>query len=211
MGVLRLCSHGLRSASDRDRLSGHRGADRAPARCHAALAEACACLAVRSLFTPRPSAFRVRSARRSRARPASQLASLRGEGGDVTGSIARNPLGQVIRPPQPHEFPTVDRTAKGDRLSSKGDRLSIKRPEAEITVAPQVVQPEDEGDNAGMPANAPATPVANEPVENLNIKPVTAGVAAPLDPELEAALKSEPLPQYHASQAVDRKGAGRHG
>ena len=85
--------------------------------------------------------------------PVALLASLRGEGGDVTGSIARNPLGQVIRPPQPHEFPIVDRTAKGDRLSSKGDRLSIKRPEAEITVAPQAVQPEDEGAaNPAMPA-----------------------------------------------------------
>jgi spore germination cell wall hydrolase CwlJ-like protein len=138
--------------------------------------------------------------------PAVQLARLRGETDDVTGSIARNPLGQVIRPPQPHEFPIVDRTAKGDRLSSKGDRLSIKRPEAEITVAPQAVQPDEEGAaNPAAPANAP---VANEPVENLNIKPVTAGVTAPLDPELEAALMSAPLPQYRASQDAGAKAPG---
>jgi spore germination cell wall hydrolase CwlJ-like protein len=135
--------------------------------------------------------------------PAALLASLRGEGGDVTGSIARNPLGQVIRPPQPHEFPMVDRSAKGDRLSSKGDRLPLKRPEADVTVAPQVAQPEDEG-AAIAPANAPAADegAASKPVENLNTKPVTAGVTAPLDPELEAALKSAPLPQYRASQAA---------
>src|SRR5262249_31928621 len=48
--------------------------------------------------------------------PGLQLASLRDQGGDITGSVARNPVGQVIRPPQPHEFPIVDRTAKGDRL-----------------------------------------------------------------------------------------------
>jgi spore germination cell wall hydrolase CwlJ-like protein len=130
-----------------------------------------------------------------------QLASLRGEGGDVTGSIARNPLGQVIRQPQPHEFPIVDRSAKGDRLSSKGDRLPIRRPEAEITVAPPAVLPEDEG--AATPA-VPA-PVASEPADNLNIKPVTAGITAPLDPELEAALKSAPLPQYRASHAAGAK------
>ena len=36
----------------------------------------------------------------------------------------------------------------------------------------------------------------------LNIKSETASVAAPLDPELEAALKSAPLPQYHASPSA---------
>jgi spore germination cell wall hydrolase CwlJ-like protein len=137
--------------------------------------------------------------------PGVQLASLRGEGGDVTGSISRNPLGQVIRPPQPHEFPLVDRTAKGDRLSSKGDRLQTKplettpletKPlEAVVAVIPQQVLPEDEA--VAIPA-APAT----EPIEDMNIKPATASSSVPLDPELEAALKSAPLPQYHASQNI---------
>ena len=135
--------------------------------------------------------------------PGPQLANLRGEAGDVTGSISRDPVGQVIRPPRPHEFPIVDRSAKGDRLSSKGDRLPIKRPE-EVIAAPQIVRPADEG--AATPAVPAATePAQSEPVDNLNIKPVTAGVTAPLDPELEAALKSAPLPQYQASQAAGAK------
>jgi spore germination cell wall hydrolase CwlJ-like protein len=135
--------------------------------------------------------------------PGPQLANLRGEAGDVTGSIGRDPVGQVIRPPRPHEFPIVDRSAKGDRLSSKGDRLPIKRPD-EVTAAPPIVRPADEG--AAAPAvPAASEPAQSEPVDNLNIKPVTAGVTAPLDPELEAALKSAPLPQYHASQATGAK------
>lgn len=137
--------------------------------------------------------------------PGVQLASLRGGGGDTTGSIARNPLGQVIRPPQPHEFPMVDRTAKGDRLSLKGDRLTIRRPEADAAAAPQIVFPEDEG--AADPAAPPAAnePVATEPIDSLNSKPVIAGAASPLDPELEAALQSAPLPQYRAAKGTDSK------
>jgi spore germination cell wall hydrolase CwlJ-like protein len=137
-----------------------------------------------------------------------QLASLRDQGGDVTGSIARNPLGQVIRKPQPHEFPLVDRSAKGDRLSSKGDRLVAKRPETAIA-APETILPEDEGAaNPLAPASAPAAAEPVGPVDDLNIRPVTAGNAAPLDPELEAALKSAPLPQYQASRAGDAKERG---
>jgi hypothetical protein len=127
-----------------------------------------------------------------------QLAGLRSDTGDVTGSISRNPLGQVIRPAQPHEFPTVDRSAKGDRLSSKGDRLQIRRPD-EDAAAPAAL-PEDEA-GAAMPAN--------EPAQNLNIKTETASVASPLDPELEAALKSAPLPQYHAPQPANATEAER--
>jgi len=74
--------------------------------------------------------------------PGAQLAARRGDAPDVTGSIARNPLGEVIRPPQPHEFPTVDRTAKGDRLSSKGNRLQVRRPDEETAAQPAL--PEDE-------------------------------------------------------------------
>jgi spore germination cell wall hydrolase CwlJ-like protein len=128
--------------------------------------------------------------------PGVQLASLRGDATDVTGSIARNPLGNVIRPPQPHEFPIVDRSAKSDRLSSKGDRLHVKPAAAEVSNAPQQVLPEDE---ASAPLIAPA---ASEPVENLNVKTETASVSVPLDPELEAALKAAPLPQYHAVKGI---------
>jgi spore germination cell wall hydrolase CwlJ-like protein len=129
--------------------------------------------------------------------PGVQLAGLSSDSGDVTGSISRNPLGQVIWPPQPHEFPTVDRSAKGDRLSSKGDRLQVKRPDEDI--ATPATLPEDEA-GAALPA---------EPVQNQNIKAETASIASPLDPELEAALKSAPLPQYHASQPADAAEAER--
>ena len=127
--------------------------------------------------------------------PGVQLASLRGEAGDVTGSISRNPLGNVIRPPQPQDFPAVDRTAKGDRLSSKGDRLPTKSREIDNAATPQQTLPEDEA------AANPAAPV-NEPVENPDMRPGTVSASAPLDPELEVALKSAPLPQYHASNDI---------
>lgn len=132
-----------------------------------------------------------------------RLTSLRSGDGDITGSIARDPLGQVIRPPQPHEFPTVDRRAKGDRLSSKGNRLPATRPEADIVVIPQSVPPEDEA--AAVPTAPASEPGANKPAEDLNIRPETASAAAPLDPELEAALKSAPLPQYHDTEGADAR------
>lgn len=131
-------------------------------------------------------------------RPPVRLASLRSGGGDTTGSIARDPLGQVIRPAQPHEFPIVDRTAKGDRLSSKGDRLTNKPPQAD---ARQQVP-----DEAALDPAAPVhDPGGNGPVEDLNVELETAGTAAPLDAELEAALKSAPLPQYEVSQDGDAR------
>lgn len=128
--------------------------------------------------------------------PGIQLASLKGDtASDITGAIARNPLGQVIRPPQPSDFPTVDRTAKGDRLSSKGDRLQPGALDAE-TQAP--VAPAAPHEDAPAVEAIPTVAPASEPVA----KPaITANGAAPLDPELEAALKAEPLPQYHTTNA----------
>src|SRR5262245_19932957 len=145
-----------------------------------------------------------------------QSASLRGEAAqDVTGSVARNPLGQVNRPPQPHEFPIVDRTRKGDRLSSKGDRLSSKgdrltrRVDAE-SAAVQQVPSEEEATNLAMPESAPAAsePVMNEPAQDTIRRDATA--FAPLDPELEAALKAAPLPQYHVSRAPAADAEAEH-
>lgn len=138
--------------------------------------------------------------------PRLRLASLTGRIGDITGSIARNPLGQVIRPPQPYEFPVVDRTAKGDRLVVKGDRLPAWRPETGIAIIPPDVTPGDELAEPPSPSEAPA---ANEPADDLNIQPASAGAPAPLDPELEAALKSEPLPQYFASQGTEATAPAR--
>lgn len=134
-----------------------------------------------------------------------RLASLRSGGSDITGSIAHNPLGQVSRPPQPHEFPVVDRTAKGDRLLPKGDRLPVRLPD------PDVPQQASENKIVLDPVAPASEPVANDQVEDLNIKPETANAADPLDPELEAALKSEPLPQYDAMQGSDAASASEEG
>jgi spore germination cell wall hydrolase CwlJ-like protein len=133
--------------------------------------------------------------------PSLQLASLKSEGGDITGAIAANPLGQVIRPPQPYDFPTVDRTAKGDRLSSKGDRLQPGALDADTAAIP--LDRSEPADEAVTPAAVAPT---DKPAEPLDAKAVVAGGAMPLDPELEAALKSEPLPQYHTAKvpAVSR-------
>src|SRR4051812_37995692 len=46
------------------------------------------------------------------------LASLDGVGGDITGSVTRNPLVQApLHRYLASDFPTVDRTLKGDRLA----------------------------------------------------------------------------------------------
>lgn len=56
---------------------------------------------------------------------------------------------------------------------------------------------------------APASElVANQPVEDLNIEPETGNTADPLDPELEAALKSEPLPHYEATKFAPASNEG---
>lgn len=123
--------------------------------------------------------------------PSLHLASLRGEA-DVTGSIARDPLGQVLRPPQASDFPTVDRTNKGDRLSVKGDRLQVPPVSAPPSESAHAILPEDE---------AGAAPV----LENVSLPdeiPLETASVGPLDPELEAALKSTPLPQYPASKGI---------
>src|ERR1700761_1070987 len=46
-----------------------------------------------------------------------QLARLDSQGGDITGSISRNPVLQAPPRYQPSDFPKVDRTLKGDRLA----------------------------------------------------------------------------------------------
>ena len=81
-------------------------------------------------------------------------------------------------------------------LSSKGDRLQIRRPEDDVASFRRRCR----RTRPALLCRLPPQPVANEPAQDLNIKPETASVAAPLDPELEAALKSAPLPQYHASK-----------
>jgi spore germination cell wall hydrolase CwlJ-like protein len=114
-----------------------------------------------------------------------RLASLDTQGLDVTGSLTRNPVLQTPSRYQASDFPRVDRTRKGDRLA----------------VLP------------GAPAE-PGTPSerapANENPPNSNASAFGAKTAvrptidrAPLDPELQAALKAPPLAQYDVSMSLE--------
>lgn len=71
-------------------------------------------------------------------------------------------------------FPAVDRTLKGDRLPAAEEAPSVEQ--------------------AAEPAPAPALQPPNG-----KTKAASAPVDAPLDPELEAALQSDPLPQYEGT------------
>jgi hypothetical protein len=105
-----------------------------------------------------------------------RLASLDDRGIDITGSVTRN---QVVVPP-PHyraaDFPRVDRTLKGDRL---------------VVALP-------------TPAET-APPTAAEDPSTSNASVMGAKTAAmmpppaPLDPELQEALRAPPLAHYDAS------------
>ncbi len=108
-----------------------------------------------------------------------RLASLDNQGIDITGSVTRNPI--VRAPPryQASDFPTVDRTLKGDRL---------------VVVPPETVVPA----GAAPPSQDPAT--SNASVMGAKTAAASPSTGpAPLDPELAEALSAPPLPQYDAS------------
>ncbi len=116
-----------------------------------------------------------------------RLASLQSQGIDVTGSIGGNPLGQVLRPLQKSDFPKVIR-------SSKGDRLPIRSPEsASVEVAPKTTAPEKPHDRLNDNASVAGSKTTDA---------VTPAIHAPLDAELEAALKEPRLPQYDAAGSL---------
>ena len=135
--------------------------------------------------------------------PAIRLASINGASPeDITGSIRRNPLSQVIRRPKPEDFPTVNRTGKGDRLSARPPVAA--HPDAEQNSIPA---DSAAGGNDGAP-NADTTSVpAKSDVQPQNAPTPTAktdAAAAPLDPELAEALKAAPLPQYDVSLSLEQ-------
>lgn len=106
--------------------------------------------------------------------PGLQLASLSpSREVEVTGSIARDSVPDLRR----IAFPAVNREHKGDRLP-----LPVPQPDDKQTteaVPPEAVDQVAAGDDNRLVAQSQ--------------------LASPLDPELEAALKSEPLPHYEAS------------
>jgi hypothetical protein len=112
-----------------------------------------------------------------------RLASLDNQGIDITGSVTRNPI--VAPPPryQAADFPKVDRTSKGDRL---------------------VVAPPLPAETAIPAGSAPA--IQDPSTSNASVagaKTAEAAPRAPLDPELQAALRAPPLPQYDVSMSLE--------
>jgi hypothetical protein len=105
------------------------------------------------------------------------------QGLDVTGSISANPLGQLQRPLQKSDFPKVMRSAKGDRLP-------VHAPEIAVPETPPQAAQDQPNSNASVRGakTADATPVVD--------------ANAPLDAELEAALKAPRLPQYEAAVSL---------
>jgi spore germination cell wall hydrolase CwlJ-like protein len=112
-----------------------------------------------------------------------QLASLRDQGIDITGSVTRNPLLQQPPRYQASDFPTVNRALKGDRLASP-------RPE---TTAPAEAVPGNED-----PSTSNASVMGAK----------TAAVPAPLDPELAEALNAPPLQQYDVPMSAETQSGG---
>jgi spore germination cell wall hydrolase CwlJ-like protein len=114
-----------------------------------------------------------------------RLASLDTEGVDITGSVTRNQLTQPAPRYQASDFPTVNRTLKGDRLV------------APPAPAPQAAEPS----NKGPGLEDPSTSNASVP----HAKTVAAPPAsrAPLDPELQAAMSAPPLQQYDVSLSLE--------
>jgi spore germination cell wall hydrolase CwlJ-like protein len=116
---------------------------------------------------------------------------------DITGSIPKNPI--LVAPPryQAADFPKVDRTLKGDRLTVHPQAQGKGLPASEDK-EPQLEDPS--ASNASVPnmktATAPsdAAPAAAAPA---------ASVRAPLDPELQAAMSAPPLKQYDVSLSLE--------
>lgn len=115
-----------------------------------------------------------------------RLASLDNQGIDITGSVTRNPI--VAPPPRYHaaDFPRVDRMLKGDRLV-------VAQPSSAETVIPAGSAPAIEDPSTSNASVAGAKTAAAAPLAQ----------RAPLDPELQAALRAPPLPQFDVSMSLE--------
>jgi hypothetical protein len=107
--------------------------------------------------------------------PALFLASLSDSDASVAGAVTRNPIASPPPRYQASDFPKVDRTLKGDRL---------------VVTKPASAAPAN-----AVPANEdPAT--SNASVRGMKTADQVPAESAPLDPELQEALRAPPLPQY---------------
>jgi len=109
--------------------------------------------------------------------PAVLLARLDNAGVDITGTVTRNPIAAPAPRYQASDFPKVDRTMKGDRLV-------VGSPDPSAPAAPANAAPSNE-DPATSNSSVKGMKTATAPAES-----------APLDPELQEALRAPPLPQY---------------
>jgi hypothetical protein len=113
-----------------------------------------------------------------------RFASLDNQGADVTGSVTRNPLAQTPPRYQASDFPTVDRTLKGDRL---------------VVVRPEIAPPA----NAAPSNEDPST--SNSSVMGAKTASLPLADHAPLDPEIAEALSAPPLAQYDVASSSDAR------
>src|SRR3954470_22003236 len=125
-----------------------------------------------------------------------RLASLEGRDLDITGSTPRNPALQVPPRYQASDFPTVDRTLKGDRLGVRPPAPSASPAESAEPIQPVPADP--------APVTSPRPDNSNSSV--FGVKTAEAPSQAPaqdhaaLDPELQEALSAPPLAQYDAAK-----------
>lgn len=120
-----------------------------------------------------------------------RLASL--DGRDVTGAINRNPALQAPPRYQASDFPSVDRSLKGDRLTIVAP---TQVPETTAPAAEPAKEDPATSNSSVFGAKSAALPQVMSPES-----------AAALDPELQEALRAPPLSQY--SNPPQASGAAR--
>ena len=126
-----------------------------------------------------------------------RLASL--ENSDITGSLPRH---SVIQPPryQAADFPTVDRTLKGDRLVTAPPPQATAPTEA---ATPTDTTPADHAPALEDPSTSNALVRGAKTADAVPSSAATSGGHPALDPELQAALREPPLPQYDVSMSLE--------
>jgi spore germination cell wall hydrolase CwlJ-like protein len=117
-----------------------------------------------------------------------QLASLDNQGIGITGSVTRNPMMQTPPRYQASDFPTVDRTLKGDRLVS----TPPEAPAPAVETPPANEDPSTSNASVRGAKSAAVVPSDAAPAERV-----------PLDPELAEALNAPPLPQYDVAMSLE--------
>ncbi len=127
-----------------------------------------------------------------------RLASLERAAG-IGGATTHNPVLQTPPRYQASDFPKVDRTLKGDRLTV----APPPPPPASVSPSVDTVSPD-----TAAPAS-PVIPVLESPdTPNISVlgaktASVAPGGAGKLDPELQDAMNAPPLPQYDVSMSLE--------